>query len=238
LGKNATYGYWRDTHMLVEGEAVRTLQVIFLQDFAYVTGETLLSEKYLPPCSDVLGGDGAVQMIASGPDNRWETMKHMFFSMITSAKQSIWIATPYFIPDEDIFSSLKVAALSGIDVKILFPKKPDKWLPYLASHSYFPALLEAGVEVYEYEKGFMHAKVLIVDGVMASIGTANMDMRSLHLNFEVNAFLYQTESTCKLVADFQADLNDAVRIDREQFAKRSWLIRFCESAARLLSPLL
>lgn len=238
LGHSKTYGFWRDTHMLVRGEAVHTLQIIFLQDWAYMTGEERLSAEYFPAPLEEEGGDGAVQIIASGPDSKWETMKQMFFSMITSARRSIWIATPYFIPDEDIFSSLQVAALSGIDVRILFPKKPDKKLPFLASHSYFPALLEAGVQIYEYEKGFMHAKILIVDGTMASIGSANMDMRSLHLNFEVNAFLYRTESTQKLVADFEADLRDASRIDREQFAQRKWVERVLESAARLLSPLL
>lgn len=238
LGKSKTYGFWRDTHLLIKGEAVHALQVIFLQDWLYMTGQTFLNPEYLSqPLTDYCGS-GAVQIIASGPDNKWETMKNMFFSMINSAKRSIWISTPYFIPDEDIFSGLKVAALSGIDVKILFPKKPDKWLPYLASHSYFPSLLEAGVKIYEYEKGFMHAKILIVDGSMASIGTANMDMRSLHLNFEVNAFLYQTDSTQKLVADFLADLLQSSIIDQEKFARRRWLTRFMESAARLMSPLL
>jgi len=238
LGRDTAYGFWRDTHLMITGEAVQTLQIIFMQDFSYMTKEALAIENYLPPSSGEMPEDGAVQIIASGPDNKWETMKSMFFSMITSAKQSIWIATPYFIPDEDIFSSLKVAALSGIDIKLLFPKKPDKWIPFLASHSYFDALLEAGVKIYEYEKGFMHAKVLIVDRTMASVGSANMDMRSFHLNFEVNAFLYQTRSVRKLVSDFEADLLDASPLSREQFANRRLAERLFESAARLLSPLL
>ncbi|MFD0871916.1 MULTISPECIES: cardiolipin synthase [Paenibacillus] len=237
LSRSATYGFWRDTHMLVRGEAVRTLQIIFLQDWLYMTGEAHMNPEYLSPTLTERPGDGAVQMIASGPDSEWKTMKSLFFAMITSAKRSIWIATPYFIPDDDIYTALQVAALSKIDVKILFPKKPDKWIPYLASHSYFPELLEAGVQIYEYEKGFMHSKILIIDGEMASIGTANMDMRSFHLNFEVNAFIYQTESTRTLVSDFQADLQDSTRIVKEKFSKK-WLVRFMESAARLLSPLL
>lgn len=238
LSRSKTYGFWRDTHILVKGEAVRTLQFIFMSDWYHMTGQTFSNQAYLSPALEETLNDGAVQIIASGPDQEVRTLKNLFFSMITSAEKSIWIASPYFIPDDDIFTALKVAAMSGIDVKILFPKKPDKWLPYLASHSYFPGLVEAGVGIYEYERGFMHSKILIVDGVMASIGTANMDMRSFHLNFEVNAFLYGTQSTQKLVVDYQADLLESTMINREQIKKRRYGVRFLESAARLMSPLL
>ena len=129
-----------------------------------------------------------MQLVAGGPDNKWETIKHLYFAMIASARKSIWIATPYFIPDDDILSALKVAALAGIDVRLLMPSKPDKRTVFYASRSYFPELLDAGVKIYEYEKGFLHSKIVIVDSDLASIGTANMDMRSFHLNFEVNAF--------------------------------------------------
>lgn len=158
--------------------------------------------------------------------------------MITTAKKSVWLATPYFIPDEDILTALRVAGLSGLDVRILFPAKPDKWLPFLASHSYFPALLEAGVKIYEYEKGFLHSKLLIVDGEVATVGTANMDMRSFHLNFEVNALLVQSDSVAKVVKDFERDLISATLIDIEAFEKKRMIVRFMESAARLFSPLL
>ncbi|MQL30762.1 cardiolipin synthase, partial [Escherichia coli] len=144
-------------------------------------------------------------LVAGGPDTKWEVLKHLFFAMITSAQRSIWIASPYFIPDEDILTALKVAALSGIDVRLLVPKRPDKKIVFYASRSYFPELLEAGATIYEYEKGFMHSKIIVVDGELASIGTANMDMRSFHLNFEVNAFLYQTPSVQTLVDDFIND---------------------------------
>ncbi|WP_010278348.1 cardiolipin synthase [Paenibacillus senegalensis] len=237
LGRSQTYGFWRDTHMLIRGEAVRTLQTIFLQDWLYMTGKAYLSPEYLSPQLLDNHQDGAVQIISSGPDNEWKTVKNLFFSMISSARKSIWIATPYFIPDEDIYTALKVASLSGVDVKLLFPKKPDKWIPFLASHSYFSEMMSAGVKIYEYEKGFLHAKVLIIDGEMASVGTANMDMRSFHLNFEVNAFIYRTSSTQQLINDYKADLKDSTQIDEDQFSRRS-LVRFFESAARLLSPLL
>jgi cardiolipin synthase len=177
-------------------------------------------------------------MVASGPDGEWEAIKSMFFSMIVSAKRSIWIASPYFIPDGDILSALKIAALSGIDVRLLVPNRPDKRIVFYASRSYFPELLEAGIKVYQYEKGFMHSKLIVVDGELASIGTANMDMRSFHLNFEVNAFLYRTESTNELVRDFEDDFRHSKELTMESFRKRSIVSRVVESTSRLLSPLL
>ncbi|MGG2090078.1 cardiolipin synthase [Priestia aryabhattai] len=240
LGKSRHFGFWRDTHLMVKGEAVRSLQLIFLQDWYYMTGQTMLTQTYLSP--DLIDIDmekcGGVQMIAGGPDREWEIIKHLFFSMITSAKESIWIASPYFIPDEDIFTSLKVAALSGIDVRLLVPQKPDKKIVFHASRSYFPELLEAGVKIYEYKKGFMHSKIVIVDREIASIGTANMDMRSFHLNFEVNAFLYRTASTQKLVYEYMQDLEETSELHFKDFEKRPFIQRLFESTARLLSPLL
>lgn len=238
LSRSKTYGFWRDTHMLVRGEAVRTMQIIFLQDWMHTTGEKILEQDYLTPQLRFMTGDGAVQIIASGPDNERRALKNIFFSMITSAEKSVWIASPYFIPDEDILTALRVAAISGLDVRLLFPAKPDKWIPFLASHSYFPALLEAGVKIYEYEKGFIHSKLLIVDGEIATIGTANMDMRSFHLNFEVNALLIQTESVARIVADFERDLLSTSLIEHEEFMNKRMVIRILESAARLMSPLL
>ncbi|MHA6532658.1 cardiolipin synthase [Paenibacillus sp. BAC0078] len=238
LSRSKTYGFWRDTHMLIRGEAVRTMQIIFLQDWMHTTGEKILEQDYLSPQLRFTTGDGAVQIIASGPDNERRALKNIFFSMITSAEKSVWIATPYFIPDEDILTALRVAAMSGLDVRLLFPAKPDKWIPFLASHTYFPALLESGVKIYEYEKGFIHSKLLITDGEIATIGTANMDMRSFHLNFEVNALLLQTESVARVVADFERDLLSTRQIVHETFMNKRLLERILESAARLMSPLL
>ena len=237
LSRNKTYGFWRDTHMLVKGEAVRSLQIIFLQDWQYVTGEKIMDLKYFSPVPR-LGEMGAVQILPSGPDNESSTLKNIFFSMITTAKKSVWLATPYFIPDDDILSALRMAALSGLDVSILFPGKPDKWLPFLASHSYFPNLLEAGVKIFEYEKGFLHSKILIADGEVATVGTANMDMRSFHLNFEVNALLVGTDTVDKVVKDFQRDLLSAKLLRPEDIKRKRVMVRFMESAARLMSPLL
>lgn len=240
LGRDEYFGFWRDTHLYVRGEAVRTLQLIFLQDWYYATDESLLTPSYLTPALANEDGKkyGGVQMIAGGPDQEWEVIKSLYFSMITSARKSIWIASPYFVPDDDIFTALKVAALSGLDVRLLVPKRPDKRIVYYASRSYFPEMMDAGVKIFQYEKGFLHSKVVVVDEQVASIGTANMDMRSFHLNFEVNAFLYNTESVITLVEDYEQDLHDAKPIAKEVFANRPFYQKVFESLARLASPLL
>ncbi|SDZ00505.1 cardiolipin synthase [Evansella caseinilytica] len=239
LGKDRYFGHWRDTHLFVRGEAIRSLQLIFLRDWYYATGETVLKQSYLSPSLPERTDDkGGVQMIASGPDTRWEILKKLFFTMITSAKRSIWIASPYFIPDEDILSAIKIAALSGVDVRILVPSLPDKKIVFYASRSYFPELLDVGVKIYEYHRGFMHSKLIIVDHELASIGTANMDMRSFHLNFEANAFLYETKSVETLVSDFIYDMEHSTMIRLDVFNKRSLAHKVIESTSRLLSPLL
>ncbi|KOP81746.1 cardiolipin synthase [Cytobacillus solani] len=237
LGRVESFGFWRDTHMMMKGEAVRSLQLIFLQDWYYMTNQNILSADYLSPVLEE-NIHGGVQLVAGGPDNEWSVIKNIFFSMITSAEKSVWIASPYFIPDEDIFSALKVAALSGIDVRLLMPQRPDKKIVFYASRSYFPELLEAGVKIYEYKKGFMHSKIVIVDEELASIGTSNMDMRSFHLNFEVNAFLYRTRSTQKLVKEYINDLKNSRKIDINKFKRRHIGYRMIESTSRLLSPFL
>lgn len=237
LGRVESFGFWRDTHMMLKGEAVRSLQLIFLQDWYYMTNQNILSADYLSPVLEE-NIHGGVQLIAGGPDNEWSVIKNIFFSMITSAEKSVWIASPYFIPDEDISSALKVAALSGIDVRLLMPQRPDKKIVFYASRSYFPELLEAGVKIYEYKKGFMHSKIVIVDEELASIGTSNMDMRSFHLNFEVNAFLYRTRSTQKLVKEYINDLKNSRKIEITKFKQRHIGYRMIESTSRLLSPFL
>ncbi len=237
LGKNPYYGFWRDTHLYLRGEAIQSLQLLFIQDWFYMTEETLQDQKFLS-AEPVPVDRGAIQLVAGGPDSKWETIKILYFAMISSARKSIWIATPYFIPDDDILAALKVAALAGLDVRLLVPSKPDKRTVFYASRSYFPELLEVGAKIYEYKNGFMHSKIVIVDSELASIGTANMDMRSFHLNFEVNAFLYDTSSVHELVRDFENDLLVSEEMDYEQFKNRAFVLRIIESTYRLLSPLL
>jgi len=238
LGKNHYFGKWRDTHLYLNGEGVRTLQFIFLQDWYYMTNELIDDKEYFDINASSYSSKGAIQLVSGGPDRKHEVIKELFFAMITSARKSIYIASPYFVPDEDILTALKVAANGGVKVKILMPDRPDKKIVFYASRSYFPELLEAGVEIYEYRQGFLHSKILIVDDEIASVGTANMDMRSFRLNFEVTAFLYLEESINHLVNDFNNDIHDSEAIIFNDFKKRPIYKRIFESLSRLMAPLL
>ncbi|NBI28952.1 cardiolipin synthase [Chengkuizengella marina] len=241
LGKDKKVGFWRDTHIQLNGEAVNALQYFFQKDWLFATNEKFSSDEYFNKNvkSSVPNTEtGAVQVINSGPDQKWNVIKDLFFSMITSAKKSIWLASPYFIPDEDIISALRIACLSGIDVKFLFPLNPDNRFVYYASRSYFSELLEAGMKIFEYKNGFMHSKFIIIDEEFATVGTTNVDLRSFYLNFEVNVILYEDESVRKLIDDFQTDLLVSTLIEYEQFSHRSITQKIAESLARLASPFL
>jgi cardiolipin synthase A/B len=235
LGEDHKIGFWCDTHVLLEGEAVQTLHAVFLLDWKYVSGEKLFEDpRYL--VSEGVQGDGLVHVVASGPETR--DMGDHFYALITSAMESIWIATPYFIPNQAIMTALKVAAKKGIQVRLMVPESNDGFLTQYATQSYFPELLRAGAELYTYQKGFLHKKVVIVDGDMATIGTANMDLRSFHLNFEVNLFLTGAGSIDDLVMHFEEDIKDCRRVRPVAFYKRGLGVKWKESFARLFSGLL
>lgn len=237
LGKDTRFGFWRDSHVRLEGEAVYLLQNIFLKDWFFVTEKNVDSDRYFPPL-DHIEGEEIIQIAASGPDSDWELIWQMYFSIIATAQEKIYITSPYFVPDDSITMALKTAALSGLDVRILLPSRPDHYTVFWASRSYFQELLEAGVRFYLYKPGFVHAKILLVDGLVASIGTANMDIRSFQHNFEVNAILYNSSSVAKLETDFLDDLADSKELTLYDYQKRPWHHRVLESIARLLSPLL
>lgn len=158
--------------------------------------------------------------------------------MINEADSHIYLTTPYFVPDDGIFEALRVAALSGHDVRIIIPGNPDHFFVYWASMSYLGELLEAGVRVYQYEKGFIHAKVMTMDGKIATVGSANMDIRSFTLNFEVNAFMYDEGIAGLLEEEFRNDLHYCVEITKEWYHRRKWWFKMKEAVARLISPLL
>ncbi|WCK53979.1 cardiolipin synthase [Aneurinibacillus sp. Ricciae_BoGa-3] len=237
LGKDTRFGFWRDSHIRIEGESVYLLQNIFLKDWFFVTDETIKGEQYFPEFKEEAGKE-LIQIASSGPDSDWESIWQMYFSIIATAQDKIYITSPYFIPDDSISMALKTAALSGLDVRILLPSRPDHYTVFWASRSYIQELLEAGVRFFMYQPGFIHAKILLVDGTVASIGTANMDIRSFQHNFEVNAILYNTLSVYKLEEDFLLDLRDSKELTLEDFHSRPWYHRLFESVARLLSPLL
>lgn len=235
LGKDEKFGFWCDTHVLLEGEAVQTLHAVFLLDWKYVSGEKLFEDpRYLKPVP--LEGNGLVHVVATGPETR--DMSDHFYAMISCATKSIWIATPYFIPNQTIMTALRVAAKKGVQVRVMVPESNDGFLTQYATQSYFPELLRAGIELYTYQKGFLHKKVIIVDGDMGSIGTANMDLRSFHLNFEVNLFLTGTDSIRDLVTHFEEDLKECRRVRPVSFYKRGLGVKWKESFARLFSGVL
>jgi cardiolipin synthase len=236
LGRDPQVGNWRDTHLRINGNAVCYLHHIFLQDWFFITREPSHDEFPCPLTNKP--GNKLVQIAASGPDTHWEAIMQIYYYAIATAEKSIFLTSPYFIPNESILTSLKTAALGGVDVKILLPANPDHKILFYAAMSYLEELLEAGVEIYLYKKGFIHAKVLTIDGIVSSVGSANMDQRSFKLNFEVNALIYDEEITQRLEADFWDDLQDSEPIVLENFKERPLTRRIIESATRLLSPLL
>lgn len=230
-------GIWRDTHLKVEGEAVTSLQVVFLIDWYFVRQELLLNKnEYLP----YIQADNhvLVQTVASGPDSDWASIQQTYFTLINMAKRYVFISTPYFMPGETTLNSLKTAAMSGVDVRLLLPHKSDSRLTHWCTRSYVQELLEAGVKIYWYQKGINHSKVIIVDGQVASVGTANVDLRSFEQNFEVSLIIYDREVVKELATDFIKDLQESTNEVIQKWKFRSKKEQLCESVARLFAPLL
>lgn len=229
--------YWRDTHIRVVGEAVRQLQILFFTTWDFVSdGKLNISKDHFP--ENEVEENVALQVAASGPDTDWSNIMEAFFVAITNAEEYIYITTPYFIPNDEIVTALQVAARSNIEVKLIVPKVSDSWIAEYATNSYLEKLLEAGVEVYQYTKGFVHAKTIVIDGVFSTVGTANMDYRSFNINFEVNAFIYDKKFAESLKSDFKSDLKDTKQLQLETWMNRSRKKRFIEALARLAAPLL
>jgi cardiolipin synthase len=237
VGGNERLGYWRDTHLKFAGDAVYYIQHMFISDWRLASAAKILDlPRYYP--EHQIKEREAVQIIASGPDKHWDAILEMFFATISSATTSVYLTTPYFIPDSSITMALKTAASSGVDVRIILPHTPDSRLVHWASLSYMEEMMRAGVRCYLYTEGFIHAKVLIIDEVIATVGTANMDMRSFFSNFELNAVLFDPRTVARLLSDFHKDLQHSMMLELQEVENRSTLQRTKEVAARLLSPLL
>jgi len=237
LGRSKKFGHWQDTHIRIRGSAVSSLQWRFYLDWRFASKNELKACKsYLPAVesSDSVG----IQVVSSGPDSRWPSIKDGYLKMITNARDKVYIMTPYFIPDDSILEALRVAGLSGVDVRVMIPNKPDHIFVYWASLSYIGELLPAGVRFYTYDKGFLHSKVILSDDFISSVGTANLDIRSFQLNFEVNAFIYDEAINLKLTERFIKDLEDCTEITEEIYQNRSNIVKIKESISRLLSPIL
>ncbi|MCG6187489.1 cardiolipin synthase [Maribellus maritimus] len=229
-------GPWRDTHLQLEGDAVACLQVVFAADWYFVINENINGRKYFPAFSEAPGT--AVQISASGPDSDWENISQAFFAAITNARKRVYIVTPYLMPPPNIVSALKMTSLSNVDVRIIIPKKSDAIIPRWCSFSYVEELMEAGIRIFFYEAGFIHSKYIIVDDVFSSVGTTNLDFRSLETNFEVNAFIYDEEFTAELEKTFTVDLKNSYEITLEEWQQRPWHKKFRESLAHIFSPML
>ncbi len=238
LGFNPKFGYWRDTHLRIEGGAVYEMHIRFILDWNQASHRHDISyaPSLFPPKPSK--GTVGIQIVSSGPDSKWEEIKQGYMKLILSAKKSIWIQSPYFIPDASILEALKIAALSGKDVRIMIPDKPDHMFVYWATLSYAAELLTCGARIYIYRNGFIHAKTMVIDREVSSAGTANIDVRSFRLNFEVNAFIYNTDLSSRLAEAFEKDIGHSTRLTLEEYNKRSLLIRYKEAISRLLSPIL
>ncbi|MDW5289822.1 cardiolipin synthase [Formosa sp. PL04] len=234
------FTYWRDTHLKIHGPAVWYLQYLFLCDWNFCANCEIEPEGDLFPDLDTFKTKTniAVQIAASGPDSGTPTILYSLLQAISLAEYEVLITTPYFVPNESIMDALCIAAMSGVKVKLLVPWSSDSRLVNAAASSYYEELLKAGVRIFRYKKGFIHAKTMAIDDEIAIVGSANMDMRSFDLNFEVNAIVYDRGVNKKLKDAYYNDLNGAEEIDLKRWQERSWYHELSEKLARLLSPLL
>lgn len=235
--ENPRFGFWRDTHLRFEGNVVVMLQMVFLQDWFHRTGESVFKKSYFHVFTKPQG-NATVQIAASCSDSEQPTIYQSYFYNITHAQKSVYIQSPYFIPDEPLVTAIKSAVLSGVDVRIMFPEIADHFTVYNASHSYLGEIAELGAKVYFYKKGFIHSKVIMVDNEFASVGTANMDVRSFKINAEINALIYDDESLKKLYDMFERDMQNCELLQNETYLKKSIGRRFVEGCCRLFSPIL
>lgn len=244
LGRKEKFGYWRDTHLRLEGGATSPLQTRFFMDWNATVKHSKFSQplsftrNYFPKQHEK-AGSASVQIVSSGPDNDREMIKLGYLKMISNANDYIYIQTPYLIPDDSVLETLTVAALSGVKVKIMVPSMPDHAFVYRATEYYAKQLSQVnGIEVYRYDAGFLHAKTMVVDDVAASVGSANLDFRSFKLNFEANAFCYDRALASQLRQIFERDLTTATLMDTRYFAEQSRWRKFKQYFSRMLSPIL
>lgn len=238
LGRNKRFGNWRDTHLRLEGSVVLQLQSRFFMDWnaSAKRQKVQFSLDYFPQSN--VQNNIPMQIVSSGPENDVQKIKQGYIKMIMGAKHSIWIETPYFIPDDALMEALLIAIRSGIEVRIVIPQMPDHPFVYRATEYYVQQLLKVGARIYSYQNGFMHAKTIVVDNMITSVGSANWDIRSFKLNFEANAFMYDPKVAEQIIATIKNDLKDARELDEEYFKQQSSWKKFRQLASRLISPIL
>jgi len=235
LGKDKVLGYWRDTHLKIVGPAVQVVQLAFLGDLFWA--DRTIPELHWETKSRS-GGDMKVLPIATGPVDEIETCTLFFLKLFNSAQERCWIASPYFVPDESILYALELAALRGVDVRIMIPAKVDHQLLHLASFAYLPELTRAGVKIYRYQSGIMHQKAVLIDDRLSSIGTANLDNRSLRLNFELSVVVWDLDFAKQVAEMLERDFAQCIRVGAEDYEAKSMLFKLGVRFARLCSPLL
>ena len=237
LGERPQVDLWEDLAVRIEGSAVRSLERIFMEDWRFSTGELPTRAAYASGVS--LRPHGSmVQIMPSGPDEDRDTLHRVYFGALTTARRQAWLVTPYFLPDESFQQALESAALRGVDVRVLLPKRSDNRLVDFASRAVFESMLEAGVRIFLYQPGMLHAKSLLVDQSWSAVGTANLDVRSLRLNFEAGALIYDRQVAQALEGFCLRQMAQAQEAQVTQYQHRPWWLRAAESLIRLLSPLL
>ena len=234
LGRDKKIGFWRDTHVHVQGPVVQAVQIAFLEDWHWAADE-LLKLNWDPEPS-ATGARRNVLALPSGPADDLETCTLFFVASINAATTRLWIASPYFVPDEQFITAVQLAALRGVEVRILTPKNSDSVLVGLSIWSYLDELEAVGVQFYQYTRGFMHQKVTLIDDRACSVGTANFDNRSFRLNFEITMGIADDEFASQVRAMLEADFAEAERITAADLHKKSFAFRFAVRAARLASP--
>jgi cardiolipin synthase A/B len=240
LDGGAGFVYWRDTQARLVGESAAILQAVFMVDWYNAVKENLFYAKYFPSDPKEPADAGVpVQILTSGPDSQWAAIRQLYGLMIVSAQRHVYLQSPFFLPDASIAEALRTAALSGVEVKVMVSARPSgNRLPDWAGNTYIEEIVNAGVRVFLYEKGYLHAKTISIDSEICSIGSANIDIRSFSINYELNAVFYSEQVAKQLEADFEHDLAYCTEFDPEAYRKRGTLVRFRDSVARLLSPLL
>ena len=230
------FGHWRDSHIRIKGEAVKELLGRFILDWRFTTKEPL-SIPVSMDTQNIVGTKG-IQIVNCGPESPAQEIKRAFMKMITTSKKTIYIQSPYFVPDASIIESLKMAHQSGVDVRVMIPCKPDHIFVYWATYSFIGELLRNGCKVYIYDGGFLHAKTIISDDEVSSVGSCNFDIRSFKLNFETNAFIYDREFALKMKDAFMEDLKSSHELTLEDYNNRSLLIKFKENISTLMTEIL
>ncbi|MDT3983823.1 cardiolipin synthase [Staphylococcus ureilyticus] len=239
LGLDEKFGYWRDTHLRVKGDGVDALQLSFIHDWNSQSHREQLeyNDKYFPDNANQ-GGDVPMQIALGAPSDNWHQIEFGYMKMIMNAKESIYMHSPYFIPDKGYINALRIAPKAGVDVRLIIPNKPDHIFVYWATITSVAQLIRDGVKVYTYENGFIHSKMMIIDDEVASVGSSNMDIRSFELNFEINAFMYDANIVKELKAAFIEDMKVSKELTEERYEQRSNWIKFKQSIAKLASPIL